>query len=190
MRRGEIRTTFMPFSKSNFSRCVSFTLSVKFSPSTDIPYTNALFIIGWSNVCRLQKYRKKARYTNLWSTKLCTTPFFNISLAVIPPLFLQPTSPYSPVKPLFLGQIALIFPNRFVVSPILCIFALTTTINDKNDKAMKRIYVLMAAAGIVLAGCKKDDDGGRHRLSRACRLAGSRFRAERQVGQYGRRCSV
>ena len=44
IRRGDTRMTLMPFSKSNFSRLVSFTLSVKFSPSTDIPYTNAFSI--------------------------------------------------------------------------------------------------------------------------------------------------
>ena len=35
--RGEISITLMPFSKFIFKRLVSLTLSVKFSPSTDIP---------------------------------------------------------------------------------------------------------------------------------------------------------
>lgn len=37
IRRGDMRITFMPFSRSFFSRAVSLILSVKFSPSTDIP---------------------------------------------------------------------------------------------------------------------------------------------------------
>lgn len=37
IRRGDMRITFMPFSRSFFSRAVSLILPVKLSPSTDIP---------------------------------------------------------------------------------------------------------------------------------------------------------
>jgi hypothetical protein len=45
IRRGEIKMEFTPFSKFRRRRCVSISLSVKCSPSTDIPKTKGLFVI-------------------------------------------------------------------------------------------------------------------------------------------------
>ena len=53
--------TLMPFSKSIFRRFVSFTLSVKLSPSTDIPYTNAFsisYIFSGANINKKNEVHK------------------------------------------------------------------------------------------------------------------------------------
>ena len=83
IRRGDINTTFWPFSKSLFSRLVSAVRSVKFSPSTATPYTKAFFIVLRVLVFRLQRYNFFAKFTTLWTTKLWTFCCFCIILHYI-----------------------------------------------------------------------------------------------------------
>ena len=59
MRRGEMRITLMPFSKSSLMRLVSSIRSVKLLPPTDIPYTKA-FSITFSHYyyCKVNEKNK------------------------------------------------------------------------------------------------------------------------------------
>ena len=70
IRLGDMRITFIPFSKSFFSLFVSFSLSVKLLPSTDIPYINGLSMIKLYLLFLMQRYVKNTRFTTLWTTKL------------------------------------------------------------------------------------------------------------------------
>ena len=88
IRRGEMRITFNPFSKFNFSRRVSRTRSVKLLPPTETPYKKegflSLFIIVIRYFFRsplggpllsellksLQRYNIFLIYTRPWSRKM------------------------------------------------------------------------------------------------------------------------